>query len=59
MDSRADTGLVCVTLPATTATTAIQKIQPISRLIRNLVQSDIFRCVVRSTPPKNLTVQNR
>jgi len=30
-----------------------------SRVTRNLVQSDSLRCVVRSKPPKNLTVQNR
>ena len=43
----------------TTAITAIQKTQVSSRLSRNLVQSDILRCVVRSKPPKNLSVQNR
>ena len=30
-----------------------------SRQRRNLVQSDILRWVVRSTPPKTFAVQNR
>ncbi len=57
--SSADTGEVWMTLPSTMAATTIQNTQASRRVIRNLVQSDIRRCVVRSKPPKKETVQNR
>ena len=41
-----------MTLPTTTASTAIQKIQASTREMRNLVQSEIRRWVTRSKPPK-------
>jgi hypothetical protein len=43
MDTRAVTGSVWVTFPTTTAITAIQNAQVISRQRRNLVQSDSLR----------------
>ena len=48
-----------VTLPTTTAITAIQNTQVSSRRMRNRVQSDILRWVARSNPPKTVWVQNR
>ena len=59
MCSRATIGSVCVTFPATTPITAIQSAQVSSRERRNLVQSVSLRWVLRSTPPKKVTVQNR
>ena len=48
-----------VTLPTTTAITAIQNSQPSRRRTRNRVQSDSLRWVARSNPPKTVWVQNR
>ena len=51
--------VVWITLPMTTATTAIQKHPVGSRRSRNLVQSDSLRWVSRSNPPNTRCVQNR
>ena len=57
--SSARIGEVWMILPVTTAMIAIQKIQVSIRQMRNLVQSEIRRWVVRSKPPKTVSVQNR
>ena len=49
--------MVCFTRPSTTASTAIQNTQVISRQRRNRVQSDSFRWVIRSVPPNTRWVQ--
>ena len=48
-----------ITLPVTTAITAIQNTHFASRQRRNLVQSDSLRWVSRSKPPNTVRVQNR
>ena len=49
--SSARIGVVWMIFPVTTAMTAIQNSQVISRQTRNLVQSDTRRWVTRSKPP--------
>ena len=56
--SSARIGEVWMILPVTTAMIAIQRIQVRIRQMRNLVQSEMRRWVVRSKPPKMVSVQN-
>ena len=56
--SSARIGEVWMILPVTTAMIAIQRIQVRIRQMRNLVQSEIRRWVIRSKPPKTVSVQN-
>ena len=56
--SSARIGEVWMILPVTTAMITIQKIQVRIRRMRNLVQSEMRRWVVRSKLPKMVSVQN-
>ena len=56
--SSARIGEVWMILPVTTAMIAIQRIQVRIRRMRNLVQSEMRRWVVRSKLPKMVSVQN-
>ena len=57
--SSARIGVVWMILPVTTAMIAIHSSQVTIRQMRNLVQSEIRRWVIRSKPPNTVSVQNR